>query len=159
MRSEVLILYPRFGTSSDATSQDRVSYEHLDARVFLDSRGVVVTGARFLLPQRQTYAIDGITAVRMHRHMPSQTGPILCIFAGVGMGAIGNLAIWIAAAIILAGIVWFALLKPRFSVVLSSTAGETEALEDQDRRWIEDIVSALDNAIAHRICFPSSSIV
>ncbi|NML34594.1 hypothetical protein HHL14_27670 [Paraburkholderia sp. G-4-1-8] len=75
------------------------------------------------------------------------------------MGAIGNLAIWIAAAIILAGIVWFALLKPRFSVVLSSTAGETEALEDQDRRWIEDIVSALDNAIAHRICFPSSSIV
>ena len=150
MRSAGSTRYPRFSAPVDVALQNATSKDNPDARVFFNNRGVIVTGARFILPGNQTYAMDGITTVRMHKDIPSQIGPILCILGGVSTGVFSSAFIWIAVAPILVGIFWIALLKPRFSVVLNSTFGETEALEGKDGRWIQDIVWALDKAIADR---------
>jgi hypothetical protein len=150
MSSEILMRYPRFATPADTLSQGTASNENRDGKVYFNDRGVVVTDTGLFLPGRRAYAIDGITEVWMHEDTPSQIGPILCIFAGAGIGVLSFATIWIAITAILAGIFWLALLKPRFSVVLSSLAGETLALEGTDSRWIQNVVSALSKAIADR---------
>ncbi|ALE57615.1 hypothetical protein AC233_24310 [Burkholderia sp. HB1] len=131
-------LYAQTGSASEA-----------DTRVFFNNRGVTVTGARFLLPGNRTFAMSGITAVRMWQKKPSRLGPILCaIVAALALS--GKATIWSVAIPLSTGVLWFVLQKPTFYVVLSSASGETQVLRHKSRKWIQDIVAALNQAIIYR---------
>lgn len=118
-------------------------------QVFFNERGVIVTSSRFVLPGNRTFAMSGVTAVRTHQKSPNRLGPILLVLFGIG-ALLNKANIWWIAVPIAVGILLFILQRPIFFVVLSTASGETQALEDKSRTWINKIVSALTDCIVFR---------
>ena len=121
----------------------------MEERNFFNEGGVSVTNARFIA-QGQTYAMSGVTSVKTFRKDPSRVGPIIlgvvglaCLAGGGSASAFGIVLILVAGAL-------FVLMKPEFSVLLSSASGEAKALSSKDGDFIGKVVSALNDAIVHR---------
>ena len=125
----------------------------MSEQVFLDEDEVKVTHARFMVPG-QTYAMSGVTSVAFDQDNPSKKGPVIVIVIGLLLMLIGfaedaTTGI-IGFFILVAGIVWFLLLKPTYYVTLHSASGESRALESKDGEWIEEVITALNDAIVAR---------
>lgn len=126
----------------------------MEEKIFLQEGNITVTNSRFIVPS-QTYAMSGITSVKLAEKNPSKAGPIIFIVTGLlfwlGMGAGGE---GFVAGIIFAlpGIIWLIkmLLNPVHIVTLTVSSGEVKALESKDRTLIVKVVNALNEAIIYR---------
>lgn len=116
--------------------------------VFFQDAGVTVTNSRFMV-NGQMHAMANITSVRRYVQQPNRLWPILMLLVGFFMMAskdslvMGLIVLAIAAA-------WLFLQKSVHSVMLSTAAGESQALSDTDSARITNIIDALNNAIVHR---------
>ena len=89
----------------------------------LDEQNVKVTSARFLV-KGQTYAMSGITSVRTHVDRPSKLGPLVTIALGAVGLFNGPTTFLLGLLVIAEGVFWFRAIRPRYTVVLTSAAGE-----------------------------------
>ncbi|AQH01673.1 hypothetical protein A9R05_23085 [Burkholderia sp. KK1] len=127
-------------------------------QVFFNERGVQVTNARFIIPGNRTFAMSGVTAVRMTVTRPSKMAPGMLIVAGVviaasmfaGDGPVAMKSLMFPAIVVALGVLWISQIKPTFYVVLSTASGETQALKDRSADWISRIVDALNRCIVYR---------
>lgn len=138
---------PRCGAPTKVLSQPSPRQED---QVFFNERGVLVTGSRFVLPGNRTFAMSGVTAVRSHHTTPSKLVPILLCLLGVVAFATTGMNIWAGLIPIALGVLLLVLRKPTYYIVLSTASGETQALKDKSRAWIEEIVAALTDCIIYR---------
>ena len=124
----------------------------MEEKVFLQEGNIIVTSARFIVPS-QTYAMSGITSVKLAEKTPSKAVPLILIFIGllvfIGNGLKGE---GIIAGLISAvpGVIWLMKLKSSHIVALTVSSGEVKALESKDRAFIVNVVNALNEAIIHR---------
>ena len=124
----------------------------MEEKVFFSNGSVRVTSTRFIVGS-QTYAMSGITSVKASEIPPPRGLPIALGILGLlllvladglvkvlGLGLIG-LAVWI-----------FTKQRPVCAVVLSSSSGEVQALDDSmnPHADIRGVVSALNEAIIYR---------
>lgn len=118
-------------------------------KIFFDERTVKVTNTRFILPGNKTFAMSGVTAVKTSQIDPNRLGPIALIVVG---GLIGyNKGIdALSVILVLAGLAWFFIQKTIYIIVLTTSSGEQQALQDTDITWISRVVSALNDSIVHR---------
>jgi hypothetical protein len=123
--------------------------ESMDERTFFSNGEVNVTNARFIA-NGQTYAMSGITSVKSFRQDPSIRGPILLATVGVVAILMGRGNILIGILMVGAAVLWWRSLKPEFSVLLHSAAGEMKAFSSKDGSLIATIITALNDAIVHR---------
>lgn len=126
----------------------------MDEKVFFDQGGIKVTSARFIVPS-QTFAMSGITSVKLLEEPASQLVPILglmtgslILLAGIskkdwGLGVFG-------LAMAGCSILWLAKQQPTHHVFLTTASGELKALTSQSRETILGVVQALNDAIVHR---------
>ena len=117
-----------------------------EEKVFYDNRGIKVTNSRFLT-YGTTTSMSGITSVTKYIHKPSRKGPIILFVVGLILFA------WqwyIGAAGVALAVIWWMSQKPEFSIRLATASGESEALVDKDEKFIDDVVTALNDAIVHR---------
>lgn len=128
------------------------SPEEIEEKVFFSDRGVNVTTTLFSLPNNNSFAMSGVTAVRAHKHIPSKTLPGILIIIGVValIGGIQSGNFLFGLIMLLIGGFWFAYLKPTYFVVLSTASGETQALKDSSQDWILKVVEALNACIIYR---------
>jgi len=136
----------------------------LAEQTFFESGGITVTQARFVV-RGQTYAMQGVTSVR--RQVEVEEPSKGCSIALIAFGALSVLAGFIAfsesvgagfvtllvgVAIVFGGIKWFQSKKATttYIVTLNSASGESRALESEDQAFIDQIVTALNNAIIAR---------
>jgi hypothetical protein len=121
-------------------------------QVFFSDRGVKVTTSLFSLPGSRTFAMSGVTSVRMWEKKPSRLVPILLgclsLLLCVALPEHGAKVFW--GLLTIASLVWFVLLKPTYIVVLNTASGESQALKDKSRQWIQRVVDALNECIVHR---------
>lgn len=117
-------------------------------KTFLDAGNVSVTKGRFIV-DGQTYAMGNVTSVKT-RVEEAKKG------AGILLGLIGLFAL-VAAESLLWGVIilviaTFALIGARnkYSVVLSTSSGENQALRSENKTQIDEVVSALNEAIVSR---------
>ncbi|WP_158248683.1 MULTISPECIES: DUF6232 family protein [Pseudomonadota] len=129
-------------------SGDNVSEE----KIFFSGDGVKITTTLFSLPNNTSFAMSGVTAVRLHKQSPSKSLPLLLIivgffffFAGVKTGASS-----FGSVLITIGVVVAALSKPTYIVVLSTASGETQALRSKNEKWMLSVVEALNACIVRR---------
>jgi hypothetical protein len=115
-------------------------------RVFLQEGNVSVSDKRFVVGA-QTYPLSGITSIKSHQQVPSRVIPI--VIGLFGLLVLASSVAGGAIAILVAFLIWF-LQKPAYSVVLSTAAGEQQALMAPDRAYIERVVQALNNAVVAR---------
>lgn len=117
--------------------------------VFLNSGGITVTNARFVVPG-QTYAMGGITSVKYYEKPQKWIVGTIC----------GALAAWwltigtymIPLVVVFAGLSALALWRGRrrYDVILSTASGEVRALSSYERDDVRQVVQALNNAIIYR---------
>jgi hypothetical protein len=113
---------------------------------FMDEKGVTVTNARVIVPG-QTFAMSGVTSVKVAQEKPKRTGPVILIVLGIFL-CFGYL---IGGIILLSiGVAWFIMQKTQYYVGLQTSSGEAKAFISTDRMWIEKIVNAINEAIIAR---------
>ena len=127
----------------------------------LEQGNVKVTNLRVIIGAK-TYALSNITSVELGRADQSSCGPVVAIFAGLGILAWGVMSLiakdWgSAAAGILFGVlfVWGGLAvsrsaKPTYSVKVGSASGESNILQSPDLATIQTIVNAINEAIIRK---------
>lgn len=146
-------------------------------RIFLNERGIVVTSARFVVPQ-QTFAMSGITSTKVWAQPPNLTQANAAVILGIFVLAAGLIAAfgacqallqaWDFAAfavgfVLCAGfplglgttLLWVGVravrqAQPRYFVIVCSAGGESRALVDTDERFIRRVAQAVTDAMIAR---------
>lgn len=118
-------------------------------KVFFDEREVKVTNSRFILPGQKTFAMSGVTAVKTSQVNPNRAGPIVLLIIGASIGYTKGIDA-ISVALVVAGLAWFFIQKTIYTIVLTTSSGEQQALQDSDLSWISRVVAALNDSIIHR---------
>ena len=118
-------------------------------KVFFDEREVKVTNTRFILPGQKTFAMSGVTAVKTSQIDPNRLVPLLLLVVGLIVGYNKGVNL-ISFGLVVAGGVWLYLQKSTYFIVLSTSSGEQQALQDKDLSWISKVVAALNEAIIFR---------
>lgn len=117
---------------------------------FLEIAGLSVTNTRFVV-NGQTYAMSNVTSVKQGMTPASKVGPIILIILGIMFMAAGDAGALIFGLLLIAGgIAWWVKAKPTYSVMLSTSAGEAQALASKDQAYIQSVINALNQAIIHR---------
>jgi hypothetical protein len=139
--------------NADAAARPAVSAE----QVLFNQNGVFVSNSRYITAG-QTYAMAGVTSVKMFVEQPSRTGPVITMILG-GLLILGGLESLMHGnpLVLLVGVVLFALglwifkkRVPIYSVLLHSASGEQKVNQSTVRGFIEQIVAALNQAIVAR---------
>ena len=128
----------------------------MEEKVFFNFDGVTVSNSRFIV-RSQTYAMQSVTSVKPGIVEPKRGVAILLMFIGFLLLVGEMLALYTAGVLLIAGIVaiiigliaWV-LEKPKYSVILNTSAGEHHALISEKKQDIEHVLQALNQAIVSR---------
>ena len=131
-----------------------------EEKVFFDAGDVRVTNARFVVAG-QTFPIAAISSVRTGRGAPRSMkipgwllvlGVVLALWgAGSGISAGGGPSLALGAGLAAVAIYLVATAPmPDYTVTLTTSAGEQNALSSQDKDMIERVVQSLNDAIVAR---------
>lgn len=114
-----------------------------EEKVYLDEDGIMVTGARFVVPG-QTYAMSGITSVLVGSKSTVVASALIGLF-GLYMGTVNLVygVLFVGAAVL-----WY--FQSKYVVMLTTASGASEALSSRDKDKILRIVDALNNSIIGR---------
>jgi hypothetical protein len=115
---------------------------------------VTRSGLSFL-PGDQTFALSAINSVKLLK-LPADyrpvvilgTATVVCIFVAIANQSVG----WFLAALLF-GFVTFLIyrgLRDSYAVVVSVSSGEVKALVRDDKKFIVDVVNAINEAIIGR---------
>lgn len=118
----------------------------MNETVVFDENNVKVTNTRFIV-DGQTYAMNGVTSVKRFEKKPPRIVPILV--ALIGLGAMAG-SFLIGVIIVAAAVGIWKIQKAQYSVLLSTSSGDAQALTSPDRVYIERVISALNDAIVNR---------
>jgi predicted membrane channel-forming protein YqfA (hemolysin III family) len=134
----------------------------MEETVFFNFNGIIVSNSRFIV-RSQTYAMQSVTSVKPGIIKPSRavalafilTGMLLMIAELAALELLdlldhqGVLLVAGVVAILIGLIAWY-LGKPRYSVILHTSAGEHHALVSDNKQDIEHVLQALNQAIVSR---------
>jgi hypothetical protein len=117
--------------------------------IFFQSSGVTVTQSRYIVDNK-TFAMRNISSVHVGV-IPAKRG------FGILLIAIGFILLVSSAdtriggvIVIILGTLFAFLPKDKFTVRISTNAGETDSLFSKDKKGIQKIVDALNEAMIHR---------
>lgn len=115
--------------------------------IFYQDSNVQVTQARYITHSK-TYAMRNISSVHIFEIVKSRTLPVLIM--GIGVLLLFSDTLRIAGFLVIAiGVLILFLIKNEFAGRISTNAGEVNSLVSKDRAYIENIVTALNDAIIH----------
>lgn len=111
---------------------------------------VTVTNARLIFAG-QTYAMSGVTSVKMFEQKASKAPAIFAFLIGGGLLLSMSMGGFIFGALLCAAGYWlWKAAKNTYQVRLATSSGEATALSSKDRPWIERVVTAINDAIVAR---------
>lgn len=114
---------------------------------------VTVTNARFVV-DAETYAISGITSVKLGVKRPNRTWPLLLILAMFLIMTRGqnlaHLSIVHWLMVLAPGLIWLACQRTYYTVTLASASGENRALTSKIQPFVREVVDAINQAIIQR---------
>jgi len=140
--------------------------ERADPTYYSDNEGVRITQSRLIIPGRNkhegpsTFSMANITSVKMKRNEPKRWIGILFFVIGIIFLVIGlttdyseiftTIITGLGVIFIVLGIAMIILFKPRYCLQVSSASGETEPLESRDQDYINNVITAINEALIKR---------
>ena len=118
-------------------------------KVFFQDKMVKVTQSSFSA-NGKTYAMRNISSVSIHVTPKNLSGGIMLIVIGMITAYFGGIALFIGLAIIGLGIFALIMAKDDFAVRINSNSGESDALTSTNKSYVQEIVTALRDAIVYR---------
>ena len=109
-------------------------------QTFYENGNIKVTSARIICGDK-TFALAGVTSVRVVEVKPDRTSAIICMVAGLFCLLIPTII----------GIIYWFKQKSRYEVwIESASGGRNTFCQSKDSKVIADIVTAINDAIVHR---------
>ena len=136
----------------------------MDEQEVLSEVGFAITTARVITPQ-QTFAMAGITSVRMYREKLRNGCPAVVLVLGlvfllafIILVSVGDKEFipepnWFLMSCIIAAVIWaFSRVnrKPKWVLGITTAAGETPAWSSHDKAFVERLANAITQAMARR---------
>ena len=120
----------------------------MEGKIFFDAGNISVSNSRFIV-DGQTYAIDSVTSVNAGVKQAKKGTGILIGLIGVFVLFSAKPFLWGTSYY---DVRYLALIGARnkYSVVLSTSSGDNQALTSEDRTQIEQVFSAINEAIVSR---------
>ena len=120
-------------------------------QTFYENAGAVkVTNSRVVVGN-QTYALSGITSVRFHQLKPKRLLPAVLMVGGFLLAKSNpDATVWQYLILSAPGAIWLLAQRSTYTVELNSSSGESRALQSKKRDFIQDVVSAINQAIVAR---------
>ena len=128
--------------------------EEKEMTFYSDDRGVRITNTRAIIGAT-TYAMANITSVSMGvkpaNRIPGSVVAILGFLILLITGLLGSSGGVIFGVILLGiGILIAAIIKPTCIVRVGSASGEADAISSKDKKYIQTIVNAMNEAFIKR---------
>ena len=120
----------------------------MEEKIFLDAGNISVSNSRFIV-DGQTYAIDNVTSVKTGVEQANKGTGILIGLIGIFVLFSAKPFLWGLVILMFATLALIGA-RNKYSVVLSTSSGENQALTSEDKTQIEQVVSALNEAIVSR---------
>jgi len=120
----------------------------MEEKSFFTSSNISVSNSRFIV-DGQTYAMSNVTSVKTGIEKANKVVGVLVTLSGLVV-LIGSESIIWGVIITAIGVLAFIGAKNKYSVVLSTSSGENQALISKDKTHIERVVLALNDAIVSR---------
>jgi len=142
-----------------------------DVVIYTDGRDITVTPYQFIVGKTE-YLLEGITAIRFFTIRGNKIPAILFVLLGIAgvltgwkqlfSGAINSaqagahvvtfnqLAIYGGIILFVLGALWFALIQDKYAVRITTAEGEKDAVVSPKKDYINQIVSALQEAVNNR---------
>jgi len=121
----------------------------MEEAIYFSHQGVSVSNSRFIV-NGKAIAIKSVTTIERRILKPQLGFARICILGGLALlfGG-GSLPLVGVFSIIYGGVLWF-LAMPRYSIVIHTPAGEHQALISENSLDAENVLTALNVAIALR---------
>jgi type IV secretory pathway VirB2 component (pilin) len=120
----------------------------MEEKMFYETSNVSVSNSRFIV-DGQTYAMSNVTSVKTGLEKAKKGAGI--IIAIIGLVILFGVPSYLWGIIItIVGVLAFLAAKDKYSVILSTSAGENQALISEDKSYIESVVAALNESIVSR---------
>lgn len=121
---------------------------------YTDTKGIHVTDKRVIV-RNKTYATANIASIATEVEPAEVGAPLFVIVLGtfVSIGGLATrltYALLFGLAILAVGIAWYRDCKPTWHLRIASTSGESTPLKSVDKKWVEAIAHAINEAIIHR---------
>ncbi|WP_421217954.1 DUF6232 family protein [Aeromonas enteropelogenes] len=119
----------------------------MENSIIFNENGVSVSNTRFVVDD-QTYAINTVTSVKFETIEPKRIFASLLTFAGI-------IAFFVSTPIFALSLLALSLFfgikaKKEYAVVLNTSSGESKALVSKDKKYIENVILAINKAIVNR---------
>jgi len=118
----------------------------MEEKTFFEHDGVKVSSARFVV-DGQTFAMSNITSVNPVTQVPNRVGGIF--FLLLGLATISQNAFF-GIPLVAISIFYLSKQKTMFHIMLRTSGGETKALTTYQKEYLDQVVSALNEAIVYR---------
>ncbi len=124
--------------------------EEKEITFYSDDRGVRITNTRAIVGTT-TYSMANITSVSMAVKPANRTPGIVLAVLGLIFLAIPVSGIRVFGVVLLVlGILIAVIVKPTYRVRIGSASGESDAISSKDNKYIQGIVTAMNEAIIKR---------
>lgn len=135
--------------SAVPASATPASQPAMPERTYYSQGGITITNARAVLGDK-TYAMANVTSVSMFVQPAKRTLGILLTLCGLLFALAGESTRMFGVLLLIIGVAIVGMAKATYFVRLGSASGETNALKDSRRAYIQKIVDALNEAIIKR---------
>lgn len=121
----------------------------MDEKIFFNQGNVSVSNSRFIV-DGQTYAMSNVTSVKSGVTPPDRGAAIVITIIGLGC-LLGSGWVFVGGLVALgiAVLAWIGS-KAKYSVILNTSSGENQALVSEDKPYIANVISSLNEAIVSR---------
>ncbi|QIY10396.1 QacE [Plesiomonas shigelloides] len=120
----------------------------MEEKMFYDTGSISVSNSRFIV-NGQTYAMSNVTSVKTGVEKANKAIGVIIALFGLFILFSAESILW-GGIVIAVGVLAFIGAKDKYSVVLSTSSGENQALTSVDKKHIEEVVSALNHSIVSR---------
>lgn len=118
-------------------------------QIFFENGNITINQEQFIV-ENQTFEMASITSLKIETSPPSKrlSGNI----AIVGALCFSLTEFFFIIGLLLLGVAFFLWkkAKPHYSIILNTRAGEKQALVSDDKEYIDQVVSALNQALISR---------
>ncbi len=134
----------------DKENTSKVTNEsNTEEKVFYQDDNVLVTQSRFTVGS-ETYAMRNISSVTNFEIKKSKIFPFLVMFIGFMLIFVGE-EFYVGGIMALVGFIWLLIvMRNDFAVKISTNAGEPNTLISKNKKYIQEVVDAVNEAIIYR---------
>jgi uncharacterized membrane protein YvbJ len=125
---------------------EQAKTEGKEITLYSDNKGVKITNTRAIF-RNKTYVMTNISSISIGYKKPNWLPAIVVLLFGMACLFISP---FLGFIVLIIGCVIFYFTKGEYSVRITSASGETDAFSDKDKEYIQNIVTAINEAIIHR---------